>query len=305
MKKLCVGSRQSKLALVQTEIVIKTLKKQHNECEFEIVSMKTKGDLILDRPLEGAGGKGLFIEEIDRAILDGGLDFAVHSLKDIPSELTPGTVLAAFCKRLDNRDALVLNKALTPETFMHDTTKPIGCSGKRRALQLKRLYPEKSVALIRGNVNTRLEKLDKGDYSALVLAAAGLKRLGLEGRISKYFGPEELLSAAGQGITCVVCAAERPELRSMLASLNDKDTEYCALAERAFVKSLGGGCGAPVAAWAHKNAGLKHQVAPETQTSLTLEGWFINENGERRGSNTGPESEAETLGTRLAQELKQ
>ncbi|RHT45864.1 hydroxymethylbilane synthase, partial [Butyricicoccus sp. AM29-23AC] len=187
-----VGSRDSRLAVVQAEEVMRRL----GECE--LVTMKTTGDKILDRTLDKVGGKGLFVKELDRALAAGEVDLTVHSLKDVPMEQPDGLPLIAFPKRADARDALVL-----PENGNWDREKPIGCSSARRRVQLSRLFPGIEVKPVRGNVQTRLRRLDSGEYGALVLAAAGLHRLGLENRISRYFSPEEMLPAAGQGILAV------------------------------------------------------------------------------------------------------
>ena len=187
-----VGSRDSRLAVVQAEEVMRRL----GECE--LVTMKTTGDKILDRTLDKVGGKGLFVKELDRALAAGEVDLTVHSLKDVPMEQPDGLPLIAFPKRADARDALVL-----PEDGSWDREKPIGCSSARRRVQLAQLFPGIEVKPVRGNVQTRLRRLDSGEYGALVLAAAGLHRLGLENRISRYFSPEEMLPAAGQGILAV------------------------------------------------------------------------------------------------------
>jgi hydroxymethylbilane synthase len=288
-----VGTRKSQLAVIQTEIVLNKLREKDSCQEFEVKEFTTRGDVILDRPLDGAGGKGLFIEELDRAILASEIDFAVHSLKDMPSALTSGIVMAAFCERLDPRDALVLPKGkgkLVPGT-------KIGCSGRRRAVRLGALYPDNPTALVRGNVLTRLEKLDAGLYGALVLAGAGLVRLGLEGRVSRYFSDDELLCAAGQGITCVTCAENDLSTRQFVSRVDNQDARLAAAAERSFTRNTGGGCGAPVAAHAVIKNGC-----------LVLKGWRVDEAGkERQGQTGGPcanTEDADALGAELAQRLK-
>ena len=182
--------------MVQSELVMDAIRAAHPEVGLELVTMKTTGDKILDRTLDKVGGKGLFVKELDAALLDGRVDLTVHSCKDLPMEEDPRIPLAGFSRREDPRDVLVLPMG---ETELR-RDRPIGCASLRRRLQLKALFPDRETAPVRGNVQTRLAKLDRGEYSALVLAAAGLKRLGLEGRISRYFQPEELLPAAGQGI---------------------------------------------------------------------------------------------------------
>lgn len=199
MRKIIIGSRESRLAVVQSEMVKKAIENSGNGVEAEICTMKTTGDKILDRTLDKIGGKGLFVKELDKALLDKRTDISVHSLKDMPMEVSEELPLLAFSKREDPRDVLVLPKG----TDTLDKTKPIGCSSLRRILQLKELYPDMECKSVRGNVQTRLAKLDSGEYSGLILAAAGLKRLGLKNRISRYFEPEEMIPAAGQGILAV------------------------------------------------------------------------------------------------------
>lgn len=194
-----IGSRESRLAVIQSEMVRDYIEKNNKGLKAELLTMKTTGDIILDRTLDKVGGKGLFVKELDRALLDGRSQLSVHSLKDMPMEVPEELPLLAFSKREDPRDALVLPEGVTEL----DKTKPIGCSSLRRTLQLGELFPDMECKSVRGNVQTRLGKLDSGEYSALVLAAAGLKRLGLTHRISRYFEPEEMLPAAGQGILTV------------------------------------------------------------------------------------------------------
>ena len=194
-----IGSRESRLAVVQTRLVADYIQEALPEAEVRLVTMKTTGDRILDRPLEAVGGKGLFVKELDRALLEGRTELSVHSLKDLPMDLPAELPILGYSRREDPRDVLVLPAG----SDQWDRSKPLGCSSKRRILQLQRLYPEVRASLIRGNLQTRLRKLDEGRYGAIVLAAAGLKRLGLEDRISRYFSPEEMLPAAGQGILAV------------------------------------------------------------------------------------------------------
>ena len=198
-KKVVIGSRESKLAVLQSQMVKDYIVCRHPQMDVEILTMKTTGDKILDRTLDKIGGKGLFVKELDRALLEGRSQLSVHSLKDMPMEVPEKLPILAFSKREDVRDVLVLPKGCD----VLDPLKPIGCSSLRRKLQLKEIYPDMQVKSIRGNLQTRLEKLDSGEYSALVLAAAGLKRLGLENRISRYFDTEEMVPAAGQGILAV------------------------------------------------------------------------------------------------------
>ncbi len=289
MRKIRVGSRESRLAVIQAELVMEAIWAFAPSVELELVTMKTTGDRILDRTLDQIGGKGLFVKELDAALLDGRVDITVHSCKDLPMELDPRLPLAAFSRREDPRDALVYPQG----TAEPDWSRPIGCSAARRRIQLAGLFPGVETAPVRGNVLTRLRKLDEGQFSALVLAGAGLRRLGLEGRISRYFSTEELLPAAGQGILAVQGRAG--EDFSFLEGFHDREGALCARAERAFVRRLDGGCSSPVAAHA--------QVHGE---ELRLEGLCVDESGAaRRGVTTGPCARAEVLAEALADGLKE
>lgn len=287
--KIRFGSRESRLAVIQSRMVMDAVQRACPQAELELVTMKTTGDKILDRTLDQIGGKGLFVRELDQALREEKVDFTVHSLKDMPMEIPEDLPLAAFSKRGDPRDVLVL-----PEGVQElDKTKPIGCSSRRRQLQLKRLYPDFDIQPVRGNVQTRLQKLDGGQYCALVLAAAGLKRLGLEERISRSFSTEEILPAAGQAILAV--QARKGTDTSVLNTFHDEDAACCALAERAFVRTLDGGCTSPVAAYA--------QMEGE---ELILTGLYVSpdETVMRRGMTRGRKKDAEALGLKLALELK-
>lgn len=287
--KIRIGSRESKLAVIQSRMVMDAIAEAVPEAEVELVTMKTTGDRILDKTLDQIGGKGLFVKELDQALRDGRADFTVHSLKDMPMEVPEDLPLAAFSKRADPRDVLVLPEGATEL----DPARPIGCSSRRRQLQLKSLFPGMEIKPVRGNVQTRLKKLQGGEFSALVLAAAGLKRLGLEDRISRYFSPEEMLPAAGQGILAV--QTRQGMDTACLAGVHDPDAACCALAERAFVRALDGGCSSPVAAYA--------VVEGE---NLTLTGLYVSpdETVVRKDSLSGARTAAETLGKTLATRLK-
>ena len=288
--KLRIGSRESRLAVIQSQMVMELIAAAEPEAELELVTMKTTGDKILDKTLDKIGGKGLFVRELDQALRDGRADFTVHSLKDMPMQVPEDLPLAAFSSREDPRDVLVLPEGVTEL----DVSKPIGCSSRRRQLQLKLLFPDMDIQPVRGNVQTRLAKLEAGQFSALVLAAAGLKRLGLEGRISRYFTTEEILPAAGQGI--LVVQTRRGMDTQCLRLVQDEKTACCAKAERAFVRALDGGCSSPVAAYA--------VVEGE---KLTLTGFYVSvdERIQRKGSISGGVTEAETLGSTLARILKE
>lgn len=288
--KLRIGSRESRLAVIQSRLVMELIAAAEPEAELELVTMKTTGDKILDKTLDKIGGKGLFVRELDQALRDGRADFTVHSLKDMPMEVPEDLPLAAFSSREDPRDVLVLPEGVTEL----DKSKPIGCSSRRRQLQLKQLFPDMDIQPVRGNVQTRLAKLEAGQFSALVLAAAGLKRLGLEGRISRYFTTEEILPAAGQGI--LVVQTRKGMDTQCLRLVQDEKTACCAKAERAFVRALDGGCSSPVAA---------HAVV-EGET-LTLTGFYVSgdERIQRKGNVSGDITEAEILGSTLARILKE
>lgn len=288
MKKLIVGSRESRLAVIQSELAIQAIRACQPGLEVELLTMKTTGDKILDRTLDQVGGKGLFVKELDAALLAGRVDLTVHSSKDLPMETDPRLPLVAFSRRADPRDALVLPAGVTEL----DPAKPIGCSSLRRQLQLKALFPQMKTAPVRGNVLTRLEKLDRGEYAALVLAAAGLQRLGLAGRVSRYFSVEEMLPAAGQGILAVQARADFDP--ACLREFHDPDSRDCLLAERAFVRALDGGCSSPVAAYATVDG-----------EALTLTGLYVDSHGEaRRQTISGPRGQGERLGAALAQDMR-
>lgn len=289
-RQIRIGSRESRLAVIQSEMVMEYLKKECPGDEITLVTMKTTGDKILDRTLDKIGGKGLFVKELDRALMDNRTDLSVHSLKDMPMEVPDELPLIAFSRREDPRDVLVLPEG--SDTW--DTSLPLGCSSQRRILQLKELYPQVECKSVRGNVLTRLQKLDSGEYGALVLAAAGLKRLGLEHRISRYFEPEEIIPAAGQGILAV--QGKKGEDYFYMKNFEDRDAAAAACCERAFVRYLDGGCSSPVAA--HARVSGDH---------ISLLGLYYDESTGtcRKGSLEGTVSEAETLGICLAKQLKE
>ena len=288
MNTIRVGSRESRLAVIQSEMTIDAIHRYDPSLRVELVTMKTTGDIILDKTLDKIGGKGLFVKELDAALLDGRVDITVHSSKDLPMEISPELPLVAFSKRADPRDVLVLPEGKTEIDF----SKPIGCSSLRRQLQLKKLFPQATLAPVRGNVITRLAKLDRGDFSALVLAGAGLTRLGLQDRISRYFDPEEILPAAGQAILAV--QTRKGYETPWLAEFNDADGRDCLLAERAFVRTLDGGCSSPVAAYATLDG-----------DTLKLKGMYVTDDEQVFFETvTGPRSQAEVLGSGLAENMR-
>lgn len=287
--KIVIGSRESALALCQTEMVRDYIKKRNPELSVEILTMKTTGDMILDRTLDKVGGKGLFVKELDLALLDGRSQLSVHSLKDMPMEVPEELPLLAFSKREDPRDVLVLPEG----TRELDPSKPLGSSSLRRVLQLKELYPGMEVKSVRGNLQTRLRKLDSGEYSGLVLAAAGMKRMGLEHRICRYFTPDEIIPAAGQGIIAVQGSLK--EDYRFLDGYCDRNAWIAGTAERAFVKYLNGGCSSPVAAYG--------EVEGE---EMFLRGLYYHEaDGTwNKGSIRGKAEDAAVLGETLAENLR-
>ena len=287
--KIVIGSRESKLAVLQSEMVRDYIKGKNPDLEVEILTMKTTGDIILDRTLDKVGGKGLFVKELDKALIDGRSILSVHSLKDMPMEVPEELPLLAFSKREDPRDVLVLPEGASEL----DKSKPLGCSSLRRTLQLKKLYPDMDVRSIRGNLQTRLRKLDEGQYSALILAAAGLKRLGLGSRINRYFTADEIIPAAGQGILAV--QGRKGEAYDFLEGYCDKDAWTAGSAERAFVKLLDGGCSSPVAAHAEIFG-----------NEIYLRGLYYNEKDGSyvTGTLRGNKADAESLGRELAETLR-
>ena len=290
MKKetIIIGTRSSKLALWQAEYVKKQLENKYKELKVELKLMTTKGDKILDAPLAKIGGKGLFTKELETAMLAGNIDIAVHSLKDMPMEVPEELPIVAFSKREDPRDVLVLPEGANAL----DLSKPIGCSSQRRILQLQKMYPEATFKSVRGNVLTRLKKLDDGEYGGLILAAAGLKRLGLKKRISRYYEPDEVIPAAGQGILAV--QGRQGEDYSYLEHFADREGTVAALCERAFVRYLDGGCSSPVAA---------HAVIKGDE--IFLRGLYYQESTGKHtiGTMRGSVEDPETLGVALAKKL--
>jgi len=285
-----IGTRESRLALVQAEMVRDVIEKKE-DFSAEIVAMKTTGDKILNQSLEQIGGKGLFMKELDLALMDDRTDISVHCVKDMTAELPEEYPILGVSRREDPRDVLVLPKG---ESQL-DRTLPVGCSSRRRILQFQKMYPEQECKSVRGNVLTRLEKLDRGEYSALLLAAAGLKRLGLEGRISRYFSAKEIIPAAGQGILAV--QGHRSFDTSCLQGYFDQQAYQEMTCERAFIRYLNGGCTSPIAAFAKTEGDM-----------LYLTGLYFEEEFSPdyvTGSVSGPVSDAEQVGIRLAMQLQQ
>lgn len=294
MKTLVIGSRGSKLALTQAGMVQQQLQAASPSLQVEIKVIKTSGDASA-KPLSIIGGKGVFTKELEDALISGAIDIAVHSLKDLPTIVPDGLLIAAVCRREDARDALVL-----PSTGSASGLKEvnaglvIGTSSPRRLAQLKHSRPDLVVKDLRGNVDTRLRKLDEGQYGALILACAGLRRLGLEKRITAALPTDEMLPAVGQGALAIEVRADDVDAIANCEKLNDAATEAATDAERALLRRLGGGCQLPIAA----HAMVDNQ-------SLTLDGLVAAVDGSKivRASISGHLREAEKIGHRLAEEL--
>ncbi|AXI09603.1 hydroxymethylbilane synthase [Oceanobacillus sp. 143] len=250
MRKIIVGSRQSNLALTQTNWVIDQLKQAGVENEFEVKKIVTKGDRILDVTLSKVGGKGLFVKEIEQAMYDKTIDFAVHSMKDMPSELPEGLVISSIPVREDHRDAYIAKDNRLFKDLPAGAI--IGTSSLRRAAQLLAERPDINIKWIRGNIETRIRKLNEEDYDAIILAVSGLKRVGLsEELITEYLDPVLVVPAVGQGALAIECREDDTEMRSILAKINDDWTTKTVTAERTFLRLLEGGCQVPIGGYAY------------------------------------------------------
>jgi hydroxymethylbilane synthase len=248
-----IATRKSPLALWQAEHVAERLERTFPGCRTELVKMSTQGDKILDAPLAKIGGKGLFVKELEQGMLEGLADIAVHSMKDVPVEFPEGLHLAAILTREDPTDAFVSNHYAALQDLPVNAR--IGTSSLRRQCQIKELYPEAEILPLRGNVNTRLSKLDAGEYDAVILASAGLKRLGMAGRITQCLDTSISLPAIGQGAIGIECRSGDQEINEMLAALHDSETGLCVTAERAMNARLNGGCQVPIAGFAQLQDG--------------------------------------------------
>jgi hydroxymethylbilane synthase len=247
-RKYIVATRPSLLAYTQTQQTVELLKSKNPNCEFEIVKISTHGDAVTDKPLTAFGGTGVFVKELENAILDGKADFAIHSLKDVPSIQPDALVLAAFPTREDPRDVLLIKNGLSIDELNDNCT--IGTGSPRRIVQIAELKPTAIFTDLRGNIDTRLKKLDEGQYDAIVLAAAGLKRLGKEIDTNAYLSVDTCIPAIGQGAIAVECRKDDEETITLLRTINDNDTETAILSERSFMKTIGGGCKFPLGAYA-------------------------------------------------------
>jgi hydroxymethylbilane synthase len=247
-EKIIIATRESQLALWQAEHVKARLLALNPGLQVELLGMTTQGDQILDSPLSRIGGKGLFVKELEVAMEEGRADLAVHSIKDVPMDLPAGFELAAILEREDPRDAFVSSQYANLDALPPNAR--VGTSSLRRQAQIRARFPHLNVDTLRGNVNTRLRKLDEGQYAAILLAAAGLKRLGFESRIRATLAPEESLPAVGQGAIGIEIRSGRPDLAALLSPLNHPDTAACVQAERAMSRKLQGGCQAPIGGYA-------------------------------------------------------
>lgn len=290
---LVIASRESRLAMWQAEHVQSRLQAQNPGREVQILGMTTRGDQILDRPLAAIGGKGLFIKELEVAMAEGRADLAVHSMKDVPMEMPEGFVLAAISEREDPRDAFVSPRYAALADLPAGAV--VGTSSLRREAQLRAKFPHLVIKPLRGNLDTRLRKLDEGEYDAIILAAAGLVRLGLADRIRARIDPTDMLPAPGQGALGIEICAGQPDNQRIADGLADAETAACVNAERAFSRRLGGSCHLPIAGFA----------VGETNEQFWLRGLVASVDGAQivAGECRGPWAEAESLGTALAEQL--
>jgi hydroxymethylbilane synthase len=292
MHRLRIATRKSKLALWQAQHAADLMRRVRPGLQVELVPLSTQGDQFLDAPLSKIGGKGLFIKELERALLDGDADIAVHSMKDVPAELPEGLVLPAVLPRHDPRDAFVSNRHGSLASLPAGSI--VGSSSLRRQCMIRHNFPELELRFLRGNVQTRLARLDDGEYDAIVLAAAGLKRLGLDERIREAIAPELCLPAVGQGSIGIECRADDDEVQAVLAEVNDPPTWIRTQAERAFNFRMEGSCAVPLAAYAELDG-----------NRLRVRGMVGDPEGRRvlTGERQGEAAEAASLGDELAREL--
>lgn len=291
-QRLVIATRASRLALWQAEHVRDRLLALYPQCDVQLLKMTTRGDQILDRTLSKVGGKGLFVKELETALLDGRADLAVHSLKDVPVDLSHPFALAVILPREDPRDALVSNKV--DDLAQLPAGAVVGTSSLRREAQIRALYPHLIVRPLRGNLDTRLAKLDKGEYDAIILAAAGLQRLDMASRIKAFLSPEQSLPSAGQGALGIEIMADRSDMQAWLAPLRCQESTWCSLAERTVSAQLGGSCQVPLAAYAQFKDG-----------ALTLRGLVAQPDGGKiiRAQASGLPEQAESLGCQVASDL--
>ena len=336
INRINIGTRGSKLALYQAEWVKSELQKIYPEIEVSLIKIKTTGDKILNVPLAKIGGKGLFVKEIEEALLRGGIDIAVHSMKDVPTELPEGLHLAAICKREDPRDALIIsrksevriqksNPPLPPFTqggrggisnsllYSLPEQAIMGTSSLRRLCQFLNIRPDLKMVQLRGNLDTRLRKLDEGQFDGIIVAVAGIKRLGWAERITEILEPEICLPAIGQGAIGIECRIDDKIINKLVGALDHRETSICVRAERSFLKKLEGGCQVPIAAHArikHRAEGKEHRAKDESSrvthhSLLVIDGLVGSVDGKRivRGHIEGSPDDYESLGIKLAEDL--
>lgn len=291
-KKLIIATRESPLALWQANWVKSELQKIHPDLSIKLLGITTQADEMLSVPLYKVGGKGLFVKELEEALYNKKADIAVHSMKDVPMVLPEGLCISVFCEREDPRDAFISNEYTALTDLPANAI--VGTSSLRRQSQMLAKYAHLQPTFLRGNVNTRLAKLDQGDFAAIILAAAGLKRLGLSERIRSFISTDQMLPSAGQGVLGIECRLDDEETQSLIAPLDHLLTRHCILAERAMCRYLGGGCHLPVAAFAeyfNDKLMLKGLVASPTGTKII------------RSQLTDTPFEAEALGVAVAKDL--
>ncbi len=312
MRRIIIGTRGSKLALWQAEWVKAELLRLHPGLQVELNKIKTTGDKILDVPLAKVGGKGLFVKEIEEALLKGEADIAVHSMKDVPSEFPAGLHLAAICKREEPRDAFVSgiekSKFKIQNLNLLPSGSKVGTSSLRRSCQMLNTRPDLKIVQLRGNLDTRLRKLDDGQFDAIILASAGLIRLGLPHRITEMLSIEQSLPAVGQGAIGIETRIEDEFINSLIKPLNHHETSICVKAERAFLKRLEGGCQVPIAAHARiiRREGKEIEIQNSTNGhSLIIDGFVGSISGDRiiKGRIEGGLDDYESLGIKLAEDL--
>ena len=291
-KKLVIASRESALAMWQALHIQARLQALYPSCDVQILGMTTTGDQILDSPLSRIGGKGLFVKELEMALADGSADLAVHSMKDVPMNLPEGFAMAATGEREDPRDAFVSNNFNALEDLPHGSI--VGTSSLRRQSQIQARFPNLKIESLRGNVQTRLRKLDEGQYAAIILAAAGLIRLGLGDRIRQFISPVLSIPAVGQGALGIEINASRTDLIDILAPLNHIDTQLCVEAERGFSRALAGSCTVPLGAYAVRNG-----------NNINMTGFVASVDGKQilREKASGSINDAEAIGKTLAAKL--
>ncbi len=290
--KIRIATRKSPLALWQANFVKQNLLLAHKDLTVELIPMVTQGDIILDSPLSKIGGKGLFVKQLEQAILNNEADIAVHSIKDIPAQFPEGLMLAAICQRDEVRDAFVANKYASLNDLPEGAI--VGTSSLRRQCQLRSHFPHLIIKDLRGNVGTRLNKLDDGQYDAIILASVGLKRLSLEHRITQYIDTDLMLPAVGQGAIGIESRTDDKQILDIISVLDDKKSRACIQAERAMNNALQGGCQVPIAGYCWLN-----------NDELMLQGLVGRVDGSKiiKQQITGFINEAESLGEKLAKQL--